>query len=178
MEKVSKQSSQQKTGNIIDLILTDHKPIKECLKILKKVDADVGERLVTFDKFAHLLITHAKAEEQSLYAVMQESREFKLEGLEGETEHSIAEQLINEIFATNSQDEWSAKVKVLAELVEHHLEEEETELLPHFKKKTDIKKCEEMGEEYLLLKNNFENKDAVSQFNKQSEQIQEEHFHH
>ena len=47
---------------------------------------------------------------------------------------------------------WSAKVKVLAELVELHIKEEEHYLLPLFKKRSDEKLRIKMGEQFLYQK--------------------------
>ena len=49
----------------------------------------------------------------------------------GRTEHSIVKNLIGEIEAMDVGDElYDAKLRVLGEIVNHHIEEEEQELFP------------------------------------------------
>lgn len=155
MKENSEENNLKKSGEIVELILADHKPLKELMKILKDLDRDTGERLTAFEKFAPLLTTHAKSEEKSLYEFMKKDDELRVEALEGDTEHAIADQLVNEIKDVSDEDEWSAKVKVLAELVEHHVEKEENELFPEFKKNTEKKDRDQLGEKYLKLKETY-----------------------
>jgi len=163
-EKLDKPNSIQTTGDIVDLILEDHKPLKELIKILKNDDADMEDRVMAFEQFAPLLISHAKPEEESLYNFMKEDDELRVEGMEGETEHEIADRLINEIYETDNKYLWSAKVKVLAELVEHHIKVEEKTFLPDLKKYSTESDRMEIGKQFLELKNtlfseNFEDID-------------------
>lgn len=137
--------------DILKIILEDHKPLKECIEVLKDEDAKVSEKKNAFSEFVPLLLTHAEAEEKTLYAVMKKE-DFRMESFEGETEHAIAERLIQEVKAAKDKDQWCAKAKVLAELVEHHIEEEEEELFPDFRKDSSLEERKEIGESYLQLK--------------------------
>lgn len=138
--------------DIINMILEDHKPLKHLIKILKNDDKELNERKTAYEEFAILLMTHAKPEEQSLYTEMKKNEELRAEAFEGDVEHGIADQLLEEIKRTTDDDMWSARVKVLAELVEHHIEEEEEELLPDFKKNSDLSQRQELGQLFLKLK--------------------------
>lgn len=157
--------------DIIDLILEHHKPLKELIKTLKDTDAEAGERLVAFEKFAPLLLTHAQPEEMALYAFMKQDEELIVEGMEGETEHTLASQLIDEIYATEEEHLWSAKVKVLAEMVEHHIKEEEQTMLPDFKENSDESERIVIAREYLKLRNEMMNSVGSESF-AQGEAIQ------
>ena len=138
-------------SDIVQLILEDHKPLKELIKVLKS-DADRSEKAAPMEEFAAKLTSHAKSEEKSLYVQMKELKKLRQEGLEGDTEHAIADQLVQEINATADDDEWLAKVKVLAELVEHHIEEEESEMLPDVEKQFSAEIRNAVGAEYTMLK--------------------------
>jgi len=138
--------------DIIDLILDDHQTLKALINILKDVNADAGKRFVAFEEFAPLLHVHAKPEEQSLYAYMKEEDSLRTMALEGDAEHAIAELLVHEIFETEDKDVWSAKVKVLAELVDHHIKEEEEEFIPEFEKNSDEGLRRQLGKQFLHLK--------------------------
>lgn len=156
--KNNKSNSVRRTdSDIIKLILTDHIPLKKLIKTLIDTDIKFSEKKPSFEKFATQLLAHAKPEAESLYARLKEGKgEMRLEGFEGETEHDIAENLIEEIRQTEDRNEWLAKVKVLGELVRHHIEEEEGEMFKVVKREFDTEDRVDIGEEYLQLKQQFE----------------------
>ncbi len=142
----------QKESDVINLILEDHKPLKKLIKILKDNDKDFDKRDQAFAEFAPLLINHSKSEEESLYKIMKTNAELRTLAFEGDVEHTLADQMLEEIKRTEDQDIWSAKVKVLAELVEHHIEEEEEEMLPEYKKESTLEERARLGQHFLTLK--------------------------
>ena len=57
---------------------------------------------------------------------------------EGEQEHHVAKLLLAEIKQLpDGSDEWVAKVTVLRESVEHHIDEEESDLFPPLRNRID-----------------------------------------
>jgi hypothetical protein len=140
-------------SDIIKMILRDHKPLKEHIEILKDADVPMSRKKPVFEKFAPLLLQHAKAEEESLYIHMKENKkELRIEGLEGDTEHAIADHLIQEIKGLiNNPDAWMAKVKVLADVVDHHLKEEEKEYFKTIKEEIGLEERSMIAQEYGIL---------------------------
>ncbi len=152
----AKRKKEASPNDVVELILRDHKPLKKLIKILKNAEGTFAKKRPAFAEFAELLMAHAKPEEQSLYVHMKEGTELRSEGFEGDTEHAIADQLVEEIKElTNDRDEWMAKVKVLAELVEHHIEEEEEDMLPDVRKEFGAEERAQIGKEYLRLRAGF-----------------------
>lgn len=147
----------QLRSDIVDIILQDHKPLKDLIKILKHEKGDEVEKQEAFIKFAPLLLSHAKPEEESLYVFLKNDKELVIKGMEGDTEHSLALQLVDEIYDTSDKNLWSAKVKVLAELVEHHIKEEEGTMFPELKKSSTQEERNSLGQEYLNIKNQMTN---------------------
>jgi len=151
--ETSKTSTPQMRNNdIVEVILEDHKPLKKLISIMKDSEQEFAERKGAFEEFAPLLIAHAKPEEQTLYTFMKRDEELREEGFEGDVEHAIADQLVEEIKRTSDEDLCSARIKVLAELVEHHIEEEEEDLLPDFRKNSEAADRLELGNTFLTLK--------------------------
>ena len=150
-----KASGKTKTSrrDIINLILRDHKPLWKLLKVMKSEKASLAEKKTAFKEFAPTLEAHAKPEENTWYIDMKSEEEMKQDGLEGDVEHTLAEQLCNELKSTSYDDLFEAKVKVLAEFVEHHLEEEE--MLPEFKKNSTLEEREELGDKYEELRKEY-----------------------
>lgn len=151
IRKTESRKMSMDNQDIIELILEDHKSLKDCIKIMKDSEKDQAAREAAFDEFSILLPLHAKPEEQTWYRAMK-SDDMREEGFEGDVEHGIADQLLEEIKATDDGDLWSARVKVLAELVEHHIEEEEEEMLPQYRGQSKIEDRRQLGEEFLRLK--------------------------
>ncbi|QDK38425.1 hemerythrin domain-containing protein [Bdellovibrio sp. NC01] len=166
-----------KEGDIINLILEDHRSLKELIKVMKDTDNDMEQRQQAFDDFAPLLVLHAKPEEQTLYVECKQDEELRTEGFEGDVEHQLADQMLEEIERTEDEDLWSARVKVLAELVEHHIQEEEGELLPDFRDHSELEDRVELGKRFIELKERYlalGGTDSPSEV----ELEEEEHHHH
>ena len=78
-------------------------------------------------------------------SVFHDTRELYFEALE---EHHVVDLVLPEIKATEPDaDEFKAKAKVLKDLVEHHAEEEETEMFPRAKKLMDRTQLVELGQQ-------------------------------
>ncbi len=152
--KAAKRQPQEGAGDIVDLILEDHKPIWKLIKKMKSDDATVAQKRAAFKVFAPTLVAHAKPEEQTWYKRMKSKKGQKVEGLEGDIEHGLADKLCKELKHTSDNDMFEAKVKVLAELVGHHLEEEE-DMLPSFKKESKKEERLALGEVYFRLRKKY-----------------------
>lgn len=161
-KSVNRTRARDSAEDIISMILEDHKPLKSLIKIMKNSDKyDLTERQNAFEEFCPRLITHAKPEEQTMYVYMKGEEELREGGFEGDVEHQLADQMIEEAKRTEDEDLWSARVKVLAELVEHHIKEEEEELLPDFRRHSEKAERQKMGEQFLRLKSRIEAKGGV-----------------
>ena len=81
------------------------------------------------------LIKHATAEEEIFYpAVLAATKDDDMVD-EATVEHASAKDLIAQIMEMEpTEDLFDAKVKVLSELIEHHVKEEEDEMFPKAKK--------------------------------------------
>lgn len=144
--------------DIVDLIVEDHKPLRRLIKILKNSEeTSLEERLQAFDEFAELLTVHAVAEELVLYKYMKESEDLRVDAFEGDVEHTLADQMVSDCKNSKDDDDlWSAKAKVLAELVEHHVNEEEQQLFPDLKKFINSEERSKLGSRYLETKEDIQ----------------------
>jgi hemerythrin superfamily protein len=94
------------------------------------------------------LVKHAEMEEQVFYPAVRE----EIDGLDAEIdedleEHHAAELLLDELDGSTSTElpRFDAKVTVLKELVLHHMEEEETDLLSKVREGLDERRRRELG---------------------------------
>lgn len=153
-EDKKNNSTKKRMGNtdIIEVLMEDHKPLKTLIEIMKDSELKFKERRAAFEEFAPILVAHAKPEEEVLYGAMKKQEALREKAFEGDVEHGLADQLVEEIKRIEDEDLCSASIKVLAELVEHHIEEEEEELLPAFKKNSEAQEREKLGNLFLQLK--------------------------
>jgi hemerythrin-like domain-containing protein len=115
-------------GDILDTLKKEHDEVGQLLKQLVESES-ASERRGLVKKIKTALIPHIKAEQKVVYdAVLAlKDRDAKTDGEEGYIEHKLAAEtlsLLGKISNTMSP-EFSAAAKVLKELIEHHVEEEE-----------------------------------------------------
>ncbi|MEO6459961.1 MAG: hemerythrin domain-containing protein [Bdellovibrionota bacterium] len=141
---------------VTDAILKDHDALKKLGKILKDEKETAARKKVVYHEFKSLLSSHTVAEEKFVYSLSEHFRDLKRKTEEGFVEHDVAETLMKKIHPPTtsraSLDHWTAQVQVLAELVEHHLEEEESDLIPALKKKLSAEQQQTSAEGFLKLR--------------------------
>jgi hemerythrin-like domain-containing protein len=114
----------------------------------------MSERKAAYKQFSDLLKSHSEAEEKAVYMKVRAlpDRELKIKTSEGFSEHWLCSELMEKIGMTRDPITWSGHVNVLAEILEHHLKEEERDLLPMIHDQMDAKLNEKMLREYLQLR--------------------------
>ena len=100
------------------------------------------------------LEVHTEIEEQIFYPAIREADESLGEEVaEGIQEHHAVKVLAAEAQALQPEDEeWEAKLTVIIELVEHHAEEEESEMFPAVKKALDAEARAQLGQRLEAMK--------------------------
>ena len=97
---------------------------------------------------------HAHIEETIFYPALEREKETREITLEAYEEHRVVKDLLSQLDAASSADEeWEARLTVLKENVEHHVEEEEGEL---FDKANDVltgDQADELGAQMQAEKN-------------------------
>jgi hemerythrin superfamily protein len=116
----------------------DHARVKKMFKQyerLAKDEADETERQELASMICAELTAHATAEEEIFYPAAREALEEPDLIDEAEVEHASAKDLIAQIQDSSPDDPlFDAKVKVLGEYINHHVEEEEGEIFPKVRK--------------------------------------------
>src|ERR1700754_1960409 len=133
--------------NAFELLKEDHARVAA---IFEKLEPTTERALKTrqelFAKLKNELDIHTEIEEQILYPVLKETEETRDITLEGIQEHHIVKVLLKEMEAMQVDSEtWTAKLAVLKESVEHHVEEEESEMFPKARKALSKEKLDELG---------------------------------
>jgi hemerythrin superfamily protein len=127
--------------------------VKQLLTKAKET-ADRKEQRQLFKEIRAELDTHARIEESIFYPAVAEHEELKDTVLESIEEHKQVKTLLREMSRLGSTSEkFKAKLKVLADNVEHHAEEEEEQVLfPKVRKLMNSSQLEELGEELEAAK--------------------------
>lgn len=116
------------------LLERDHAEVKKLFKQYEKLadaEADGSERQALAEQICMMLTVHATIEEEIFYPAAREAEVDDDLLDEAEVEHASAKDLIAQIEAMGPEDElYDAKVTVLGEYINHHVQEEEGEMFP------------------------------------------------
>jgi len=116
--------------NAFQLLKEDHKKVSGIFQQLEPTTERAHKtREELFGKLKQELEIHTQIEETIFYPVIKQAHETREITLEGFEEHHVVKILLKELEETPvDAEEWAAKLKVLQENVEHHVEEEEEEM--------------------------------------------------
>jgi hypothetical protein len=110
----------------IELLTTDHQKVKALFQEFEAAEAGEEKRRL-FGQIKMELKVHSKIEEEIFYPAVHEiDSEIASEAVE---EHNVVDWILAQMTRLSPDNEaYDAKFKTLRENVEHHMEEEETEM--------------------------------------------------
>ena len=141
--------------DLLTTLKTEHDEVKKLLKQLEKAEG-TAERRSLVREIKAALVPHTKAEERVLYAALIASRdkEAQTDGHEGALEHDLASKTLLKLdsIAGVTTPEHLGSGLVLRELVEHHIQEEESNVWKDAKKQFSTQERTELNRRYLAQK--------------------------
>jgi len=136
MTSIAKSRSQktQIVQDAVQLLTHDHAEVAALFKKYDKLaeaHAQASDRQAHAEQICTLLTVHATIEEEIFYLAARAAGVDSSLLDEADVEHAAAKDLIAQIRAMSpDEDHYDAKVKVLGEQIEHHVEEEQDEMFP------------------------------------------------
>jgi hemerythrin superfamily protein len=116
-------------GEVVEIILSDHRWFEEALRELRDVRSDRGTVLADL---ATVLIAHAQAEEAKVYPTLRNRNAIDQDEVEhSEHEHDEGNEALLDLMEVEDtgSEEFSDKLHELSEALSHHLDEEERDVL-------------------------------------------------
>jgi len=143
--------------NAIELLKADHQTVKDLLSQLSdSTDRAVKKRTELLNKLEAEITVHTSLEEEILYPAFKEAggKEAAQMYYEAKEEHRTVDSLVlPDLKVTDpSAPEFAGRLKVLKELLEHHIKEEETEMFPKATKLLGKEALTALGEQMETLK--------------------------
>ena len=131
----------------ITLLKSDHEKVSGLFEKLEETTERAEKtREELFTKLKQELDLHAHVEEKIFYPAIKEAEETRDITMEGIQEHHVVKVLLRELDAMAVTSEtWTAKLKVLKENVEHHVEEEEDDMFKKARTVLSKEQLEELG---------------------------------
>ena len=148
-------------GDVVDLILDDHRLFEALLRDLRDPTAD---RALARQQLADLLVAHGEAEEQHVYPGLVRTDAIEDEEAEhGEHEHAEINQALVALLecpGTDSQ-EFDDAVEDLATALNHHVNEEEQTILAPARTEVDEQARATLGRTFLQARGELLDGDPV-----------------
>jgi hypothetical protein len=138
----------------LTLLKGDHDKVKAMLdKLDKTTERAEVTRTDGLQGLKAELTVHETIEEEFLYPALMEFAK-TLEAIE---EHRVVDTIMAELEATDIEDEtWAAKLTVMKENLQHHIEEEEDDMFKKARQVMDENELEELGDRMATRKAELE----------------------
>lgn len=135
----------------LELLKEDHRKVKDLLsELAQSTTRAEKKRKQLLEKIAQELEIHTHIEEEIFYPAFKEAdgAEFTKMYFEALEEHRAVDELVlpDLLKTTPTSEKFSGRAKVLKELVEHHVEEEEKNMFKKAQKAMSKEELAELGE--------------------------------
>jgi hemerythrin superfamily protein len=145
--------SRPTSGDVVDLILEDHRLFEDLLRECRRTDRD---RSASREALAELLIAHAEAEETHVYPKLRRKDAIsEHEAEHGEEEHADINEALLEFLEAKGTDtqKYDDALERLSAVVAHHAVEEELTILNPARTEVSADVRAELGREWALARN-------------------------
>ena len=121
------------------MLKKDHEAVKAILgQLVETKKSAPKKREELFQRLRMALVPHMKAEESVFYPALVAKKASREDAMEGVEEHHVSDMVLKELETMpKGDDQWGAKMTVFEELVEHHIEDEESKVFKSAEKAFD-----------------------------------------
>lgn len=135
--------------HVFEVLKKDHQTARELFSKIEGTSQGARKtREDLFQKLRQELIAHTKAEESVFYPELKKKQEARGIIEEGINEHHQVDSLLDKLDGLDvASEEWLDGVRDLKAKVEHHVEEEESEIFEKAKSLLPEDQLEQMGSE-------------------------------
>jgi hemerythrin superfamily protein len=137
-------------ADVVDLIMADHREVERLFELLKQQPTTRG---LNFPVLCALLIAHSRAEEAEVYPVAKDEAGEDEEVAHSQGEHAEAEQMLERMAAMDPDSaEFASALEELVQAVSHHVQEEESRVLPGMKQRLSDSRRAELAEAFVTAR--------------------------
>ena len=135
------------TADVVELIKNDHREVERLFDLLQRKPATRG---LNFPVLCALLIAHSRAEESEVYPIAKDEAGETEEVAHSQGEHAEAEHMLEEMTAMDFESaEFETALDELIKAVNHHVEEEESRVLPGMQQRLSTERRAELAEAFV-----------------------------
>jgi len=139
--------------DIYQCLMKDHEEVKSLLTELVQLTDEDDYRYILIEEIKNALIPHSRAEEQVFYNTLRAVNADTSLVMHGYKEHLEAETLLRSLQVMDRFDmQWKKVALKLKEALEHHVQEEETEIFSEAKNVLTQEEALSIGEAFEQLK--------------------------
>jgi hemerythrin-like domain-containing protein len=132
--------------DVVDMIMADHREVERLFDLLEN---QPDQRVRNVPVLTALLIAHSRAEEAEVYPVARDEAGASEEVAHSQEEHLEAEQILERLGAADPVGtEFDRVLSELVEAVSHHVEEEESSVLPAMRTGLDDSRLHELADAF------------------------------
>ena len=139
--------------DVVELILADHREFERLFRLLRNREED---RAAVLAELADVVVAHAEAEEREVYPALMRKAPDEAEEIEhGSEEHSEGHEALLELLQTDVDDheEFEEKLEELVEALNHHIDEEERDILNAARENVPDDERATLGRAFLAERN-------------------------
>lgn len=133
--------------DVVDLIMTDHREVERLFETMKQ---HPDQRPLHLPVVTALLVAHSRAEEMHVYPAARDEVGESEEVAHSQEEHQEAEQMLERLQGMDpTSSEFDNLFQELVDAVNHHVEDEESEVLPGMRERLSVQRRHELGRAFL-----------------------------
>jgi len=137
-------------ADVVELIKSDHREVERLFDLLQK---EPTTRSLNFPVLCSLLIAHSRAEEAEVYPVAKNEAGEIDEVAHSQGEHAEAEHMLEQMAAMDPESaEFARALDELIKAVNHHVEEEESRVLPGMQQRLSETRRSELAEAFVTAR--------------------------
>lgn len=148
-------TGEEPRADLLDTLKEEHELVSGLLKQLVESDR-TAERKSLVRQIKENLVPHLRAEQKVLYdaLIALSDKSANQDGEEGYIEHALADKTLGKLerIENAASAEFAAMAKVLKELVEHHVKEEESNVWSDARNHFPADQRKAMNKAYLVAK--------------------------